>query len=80
MPANSTYKTSDFTEILFLMSHSAPILATERDGERVTFVFDNSDGQCWLLANDYYLGRDQVSASRILAERQRALRIIRRAS
>lgn len=77
MPVNSTFKTSDFTEICFLMAQSIPILTTERDGDRVTFVFDDSDGQCRAYMDDFFLGRDQVSASRILAERQKALKIIR---
>ena len=77
MPAKTTYRTSDFTEICFLMAQSIPLLSTERDGDRVTFVFDDSNGQCNAYVNDFVLGRDHVSASRILAERQRALRIIR---
>lgn len=77
MPAKITFKTSDFVEICYLMSHSIPIFTTERFGDRVTFVFDDSDGQCRAYMDDYLLGRDQVSATRLLTERQRALRIIR---
>lgn len=71
-----TYMTSDLTEILFLMCHERRILRAERDGQRVTFVFDDSDGTCKELMRQYVLGHDQVSASRILAERQKALRLI----
>lgn len=77
MPVNSTFKTSDFAEICFLMCQSIPILSTERSGERVVFVFDDSDGQCRAYMDDYVLGRDQVSASLLLTVRQKALRIIR---
>lgn len=77
MSVNSIFKTSDFTEICFLMSQSIPILSTERNNERVIFVFDDSDGQCRSYMDAYVLGRDQVSISRVFAERQKALRIIR---
>jgi hypothetical protein len=76
MPTN-TYRTSDFSEICFLMARSVPIHTVTRDRERVTFTFDDSDGQCGAYMNDYVLGRDQVSAVRIMAERQRAMKIIK---
>jgi len=59
------------------MALSVPIVSTSRVGERVTFVFDDSDGQCGAYANNFILGRDQVSASRLLAERQKAMRLIK---
>jgi len=72
----TNYKTSDFAEICFLMAQSIHLITTERDGDRVTFVFDDTDGRCNAYVNDYVLGRDQVSASRLLSERQRAFKII----
>lgn len=77
MPVRSTYRTSDFVEICFLMAHSVPLVTTERAGDRVTFVFDDSDGQCGSFVHDFLLGRDHASTSRILAERQRAMKIIK---
>ena len=77
MQVKATYRTSDFTEICFLMAQSIPLIEAERDGERVTFVFDDSSGICGAMVSDFCLGRDQVSATRLLHERARALKIIR---
>ena len=76
MPVKPTYRTSDLAEIIFLMCHSVPLLIAERDGERVEFCFDDSNDLCAALIRDFVLGRDQASISRVLQERQRALRII----
>jgi hypothetical protein len=75
--ATATYRTHDFAEICFLMANEIVIVGTERVGERVSFVFDDSNGQCGAYVHDFLLGRDQASTSRILAERQRAMRIIK---
>jgi hypothetical protein len=77
MPGNATYYTSDFTEICFLMAQGVQIVRTSRDGDRITFIFDDSNGVCRALMDDFLLGRDQVSASRLLTERAKALKIIR---
>jgi len=78
MPAKATYRTSDFTEIIFLMAHSIALLTTERsgDGDRINFVFDDSDGQCGAMVHDYMLGRDEASVVRVIQARQKALKII----
>jgi hypothetical protein len=78
MTAKTTYQTSDLTEILYLMAHSRAIVrAVREDDNRVFFHFDDSDGQCTCLMKEYVLGHDFASVSRILAERIRALRLIK---
>ena len=76
MPVKPTYRTSDLAEIIFLMCHSIPLIIAERAGDRVEFCFDDSNGLCASLIRDFVLGRDEASISRVLRERQRALRII----
>lgn len=73
-----TFQTSDLNEILFLMCHNREIIrAVREDDNRVVFHFDDGDGQCTTLMDQYVLGRDYASVNRVLAERQRALRLIK---
>lgn len=76
MPTN-TIRTSDMTEIVFLMARSIPIVSVSRNGDRVTFAFDDSNGEAGAYMDDFMMGRDQVSAVRFMQERQRALRYIK---
>jgi hypothetical protein len=78
MTAKNLYSTSDLNEILFLMCHNREIIrAVREDDNRVVFHFDDGDGQCTALMDQYVLGRDYASVNRVLAERQRALRLIK---
>ena len=78
MKAKTTYPTSDLTEIIYLMANNRQIVTAKRDeSNRVTFSFDDSDGQCTALMKEYVLGHDQASVSRVLSERLKALRLIK---
>jgi hypothetical protein len=74
----TTYQTSDLTEIIYLLCHNRVIIQAIRDEDnRVIFHFNDGDGHCSALMQEYVLGHDDASVNRMLIERQRALRLIK---
>lgn len=71
------YQTSDLIEICYLLAHSAPLTRTERDHDRVSFVFDDSDDRCASLSKEFRHGNDLASTSRIFTVRHLALNLIK---
>ena len=73
----TTFSTSDFMEVCFILANNKPLLRTEQDGQRVTFYFDNSDGYCSQLVQQFRKGDDRLSVNQFRAAEIRVRQILK---